>query len=109
MRITLAVARVLRVFLADPSQAQYGYDLMQKTGYPSGTLYPMLARLQHAGWLVKTTEQIDPSQAARPVRSMYLLTGHGIQAARHELAALSQDFSLSPRRSMRPQPEGGGV
>jgi PadR family transcriptional regulator, regulatory protein PadR len=109
MRMTLAVARVLRVFLADVSQARYGYDLMRQTGYPSGTLYPILARLQHAGWLSKTTEQIEPSQAARPARSMYLLTGHGIEAARHELAVLSQDFSFSPQPSLRPQPEGGGA
>ena len=48
-RITVAVARVLREFLVDVAKPRYGYDLMQSTGFPSGKLYPILARLQHAG------------------------------------------------------------
>jgi len=109
MRMTLAVARVLSVLLDDVSQTRYGYDLMRETGYPSGTLYPILARLQRAGWLLKTTEQVEPSQAGRPARSMYMLTGDGIEAARHELAVLSHDISFSRQSSLRLRPEGGGA
>ena len=61
-RITVAVARVLREFLVDAARPRYGYDLMRSTGFPSGKLYPILARLQHAGWLVRSAEQVDPSQ-----------------------------------------------
>ncbi len=39
-----AAGQVLREFLADPFQTRYGYDLMQATGYPSGKLYPALAK-----------------------------------------------------------------
>lgn len=63
VRLTLAVARVLREFLADASRPRYGYDLMQATGYPSGKLYPILARLQRAGWLGRAPEAVDPAQA----------------------------------------------
>ena len=46
VRVTVAVARVLREFVADASEPRYGYELMQLTGFPSGKLYPILARLQ---------------------------------------------------------------
>jgi PadR family transcriptional regulator, regulatory protein PadR len=49
--VTVATARVLRAFLADASRPRYGYDLMRETGYASGKLYPILARLTRAGWL----------------------------------------------------------
>jgi DNA-binding PadR family transcriptional regulator len=105
-RITVAVAQVLREFLIDPAQPRYGYDLMHSTGFGSGKLYPILARLQHAGWLVKRAEDIDPAEAGRPVRYMYRLSADGIEAARMELAALQVQLSL-PGRPMRAQPDGG--
>jgi PadR family transcriptional regulator PadR len=105
-RITVAVARVLREFLVDATRPRYGYDLMQATGYPSGKLYPILARLQHAGWLVKSAEDVDPSLEGRPARVMYVLSEDGIEAARQELAALQIQLSL-PGRAMRVQADGG--
>ena len=33
VRITVAVALVLRQFLADPGQPRHGYELMQLTGF----------------------------------------------------------------------------
>jgi PadR family transcriptional regulator, regulatory protein PadR len=90
LRITVAVAHVLAVFLNDASQPRYGYELMQVTGYPSGKLYPIMARLAHAGWLTREREDIDPGEEGRPARYMYRLTEQGNQAARYELAALRQ-------------------
>jgi PadR family transcriptional regulator, regulatory protein PadR len=109
VRITVAVARVLREFLSDASQPRYGYDLMQATGYPSGKLYPILARLKHAGWLTRNPEQIDPADAGRPARYLYRLTGDGAVAARQELAALSAQLAVAPQRRLRPQSQGGGA
>jgi DNA-binding PadR family transcriptional regulator len=86
IRITIAVAEVLRAFLDDPAQPRYGYDLMQATGQGSGKLYPILARLQAAGWLEKCREDIDPGVEGRPVRYWYRLTTDGVEAGRRELA-----------------------
>jgi PadR family transcriptional regulator PadR len=105
-RITVAVARVLREFLVDATRPRYGYDLMQSTGYPSGKLYPILARLQHAGWLVRSAEDVDPSEEGRPARYMYMLSSDGLEAARQELAALQVQLAL-PGRTLRLQTEGG--
>jgi PadR family transcriptional regulator PadR len=107
VRITVAVARVLREFLADPSRPRHGYDLMRATGYPSGKLYPVLARLQHAGILARSAEEVDTADAGRPARFLYRLTDDGAVLAGQELAVLSAQLSVPARRRLRPQGEGG--
>jgi hypothetical protein len=62
-RMTAGVARVARIFLDDPDTAMYGFDLMQRTRFPSGTIYPILARLERAGWI--TGQQEAPDKASR--------------------------------------------
>jgi DNA-binding PadR family transcriptional regulator len=106
VRVTVAVARVLREFLDDLSQPQYGYELMRRTGYPSGKLYPILARLVHAGWLVREQEDVNPAQAGRPPRYLYRLSGQGVEAARQELAVLTAQLTRSPVPGVL-RPQGG--
>jgi PadR family transcriptional regulator, regulatory protein PadR len=108
-RVTVAVAQVLREFLVDPSRPRYGYDLMQSTGFASGKLYPILARLCHAGWLVRTAEDIDPSGEGRPARNMYQLSRQGAEEARLELAALALALAVPQGRALRPQTDGGAA
>jgi len=107
VRVTIAVAQVLQPFLADVSQPRYGYELMQLTGFPSGKLYPILARLAQEGWLVKEREDIDTAKEGRPARTMYRLSEHGAERARHELAVLREQFGALqsqpiPRPRLRP-------
>jgi PadR family transcriptional regulator, regulatory protein PadR len=49
--ITPKMAKVLKIFLEDPAQPRYGFEIMRLTSLASGSLYPMLARLERAGWL----------------------------------------------------------
>jgi PadR family transcriptional regulator, regulatory protein PadR len=109
IRMTIAVATVLRTFLDDLSESRYGYELMRLTGFPSGKLYPILARLQRAGWLIREQEQIDPTALGRPARRLYRLSPEGVQAARRELAALTQQLRLASGLPGRFQPEGGSA
>ena len=110
VRMTISVATVLNVFLHDVDQPRYGYELMQLTGFPSGKLYPILARLEGAGWLEKHWENIDPAAVGRPARRWYRLGKEGAAAARSEIAALHQQLTPRPAPSgtqvMRP---GHGV
>lgn len=78
---------VLRVFLDDPREPRYGYELMRLTRFPSGKMYPILARLEAAGWLDRSWESIDPAVEGRPARRWYRLSEEGAAAARLELAA----------------------
>lgn len=71
-------------FLSQPREWRYGYDLSRETGLKSGTLYPMLMRLNERGWL--ETRWTAPQSAGRPPRHMYRLTPDGLRAAREFLA-----------------------
>lgn len=105
--MTITIARVVREFLVDPTEPRHGYDLMQATGYPSGKLYPVLAKLVNAGWLVREEEHIDPAREGRPARRLYRLSERGIEAARYELATLSQQVTPPPGRPPRLRTERG--
>lgn len=107
--MTVAVATVLRVFLDDTVKPRYGYELMQLTGFPSGKLYPLLARLERAGWLIKEIEDVDPAAAGRPARRLYRLSDEGAQAARYELARLSERLRSSAPVAPKLRPEGGSA
>jgi PadR family transcriptional regulator, regulatory protein PadR len=95
LRITAAVAKVVAAFLTDPAADRYGLDLIRTTALPSGTLYPVLVRLERAGWLTKAWEEIDPTVAGRPARRYYRLTPDGIVDGRRELAALHQQIAAA--------------
>lgn len=99
------MARILKIFLEDPDRSRYGFELMKLTGMPSGSMYPMLARLEAAGWLARGKEDIDPHSAGRPPRLHYTITGESVTAARLELAALSDRYR--PPASVRLQEQGG--
>jgi PadR family transcriptional regulator PadR len=90
--VTPKMAMVLKVFLEDPDQPRYGFELMRLTGMASGSLYPMLAKLEGAGWLTKGKENIDPRAAGRPARTHYTITGAAASTARIQLAELSERY-----------------
>lgn len=71
VRLTKNTGKVLGTFLADPSRIWYGYELMTQLGLNSGQLYPVLARLEAAGWIEGHVEDIDPVAAGRPARRYY--------------------------------------
>jgi DNA-binding PadR family transcriptional regulator len=92
-RITTSVLKVVSAMLADPRTERYGLDLMHDTGLASGTLYPILVRLERAGWIESRWEDIDPVAEGRPSRRYYRLTRDGVTAARQEIALLRQQLA----------------
>jgi DNA-binding PadR family transcriptional regulator len=94
--MTAPLQRVLRAFVEDPAAPRYGYDLMKAAGLPSGTLYPMLARLEDHK-LVTSAWETPQAEGERP-RRYYQLTGEGIRVARLELARVSADQRRAPVR-----------
>ena len=50
-RMTLPTQLVLRSLLADPTREMYGLEICTEAGLPSGTIHPILARLEGLGWL----------------------------------------------------------
>jgi PadR family transcriptional regulator, regulatory protein PadR len=111
VKLTGPLERVLRAFLADATAPRYGYDLMKAARLPSGTLYPMLARLQDEGLVTSEWESRpggDGDAAGRPPRKYYRLTGEGVRVARLELAQASAPAPaaarLIARGGVRPSP-----
>ena len=86
VRVTLQLLRVLEALLDEPGASRYGVELGRVTGLKSGSLYPILARLERAGWVTSAWENSDASELGRPRRRHYRLTGDGELAARRELA-----------------------
>jgi len=88
VRLTQPTLKVLRFLLEKPREGRSGAEMSKATRVGSGTLYPMLARLEAAGWLTSEWEAIDPREAGRPRRRFYKLTALGQNNARAALADL---------------------
>jgi DNA-binding PadR family transcriptional regulator len=63
------------------SDYKYGFDIIDITGLPGGTVYPALRRLEEAGYLSSRWEKTSISRAEpRPARKYYELTRTGHEA-----------------------------
>ncbi|MFD5597303.1 PadR family transcriptional regulator [Streptomyces griseorubiginosus] len=85
--MTLQTQLVLRALLEDPAKQRYGLELCELAALPSGTIYPILARLEQVGWVHSSWE--DPAvhdQVGRPRRRCYQITEDGAEQARTALA-----------------------
>lgn len=71
---------VLAVLLDAGNQWSHGYELVRLAGVKSGTLYPLLIRLEAQGHLEAEWQQ--PTEGGRPPRHAYRLTASGVQLAR---------------------------
>jgi PadR family transcriptional regulator PadR len=106
-RMTQATQMVLRVLLEKPTEPAYGLELARTAGLPSGTIHPILARLEHEyRWLESYLEDVDPTVAGRPPRRYYCLTREGAECARIALAATHR--GMAPKGSLRPRPGFAG-
>jgi PadR family transcriptional regulator PadR len=94
--------KVLGLMLDHPEVEWYGWSLFKATGIAPGTLYPILHRLLHENWLEVRAEPIDPSEAKRPARRLYRLSGKGELAARARLDRAPR--GVTPHRL---RPHGG--
>ena len=97
--MTIPTQLVLRVLLAEPDQERYGFEIVEASGLRSGTVHPILARLEDLGWLVSRWEDIDPRTAGRPARRYYKLTAEGLPRATNALHR--SRTAVQPRRPLR--------
>lgn len=83
LRLSPETLLVLERFAERPTDWLYGYELSRVTGLKSGTLYPILMRLEkyallEARW-VTTEEGVPP-------RHTYRLTPNGLELTRTKLS-----------------------
>ena len=77
-----AAVKILRAFLEEPDQEQYGFGIMRSTGLKSASVYPMLDRLEQSGWILGYDEDIDERTAGRRRRRLYKLSPTGERRCR---------------------------
>ena len=92
---------LLAALLSTASQWRHGYDLSIETGLKSGTLYPILMRLERAGWLEARWE--DEPSPGKPRRHLYRLTALGSDEAR---GIVGFSAERPPATRLEPAPEG---
>jgi DNA-binding PadR family transcriptional regulator len=76
---------------------RYGFDIMDRTELPSGTVYPALSRLERDGFVKSSWEDLRKAHSdRRPPRRYYRVTAEGERALTR---ALERGHALKPLRS----------
>ncbi|MDX3586121.1 PadR family transcriptional regulator [Streptomyces europaeiscabiei] len=105
LRMTMQTQLVLKELLQNPTQPQYGLTVGQAVGLQSGTIHPILARLERAGILESSWEDPDDHASAdppRPRRRYYRFTKDGAEQARLVLARAHQSKPSGTTRTTKP-------
>src|SRR5262245_9502431 len=76
----------LTVLQAIANGVEYGFDIIDSTGLPSGTVYPALSRLERDGYVRSAWEdERRAHREGRPARRYYRLTAPGVRALNEAL------------------------
>ncbi|GAA3048576.1 PadR family transcriptional regulator [Actinokineospora globicatena] len=103
-RMTLPTQLVLRTLMTDPTREYYGLEICAEAGLPSGTIHPILARLERVGWLRSRWEEVDPAREGRPRRRYYSIDPASVALVR---AALHRaNSSVTALAHLRPRLAG---
>lgn len=82
---------------------RYGFDVMDATGLPDGTVYPILRRLERRGVLEAAWEpEAEAHAEGRPPRRYYGLTVEGEEAvdeAARRFPVLGRLFGAEPQEA----------
>jgi PadR family transcriptional regulator, regulatory protein PadR len=110
VRVSKQTLKLLSALSSKPAEWHYGYALSRQTDLQSGTLYPILMRLEERGWLETQWEQPQPDTGkwgGRPPRHMYRLTASGHKAASEALSAARARGKSRGVRAQRPAMQQG--
>jgi PadR family transcriptional regulator PadR len=107
-QMTTQTLQVLSVLLDDPQAEHYGLQISKRAELPTGSVYPILARLEQHGWVESAWEQIDPVAEGRRPRRYYRLTPSGAERAQNARAEAMR--LIAPHRRPVPgKPRTGGA
>lgn len=77
---SIPTRQIFQAFLDAPGDETYGFELAEATGLPSGTVYPILRRLEDEGFIKSHWVEIE-GKTQRRRRRYYELTGEGRRVA----------------------------
>src|SRR5258707_7604478 len=98
-RMTIPTQLVLRALLAEPTKEMYGLQICAAAGMPSGTIHPILARLQGLRWLASRWEDAIPQEDGRPQRRYYRPIDDRAERARLAPAHATISVTVLPHRT----------
>lgn len=81
-RMTAHTLKVMSAIMSAPGRELSGAEISKQAKLASGTMYPLLMRLEDCGWLDSRWETDDPHALGRPRRRYYRVTGLGETRAR---------------------------
>jgi DNA-binding PadR family transcriptional regulator len=100
MRLTYPTTLVLHALMHGH---HHGFDIMDATALPSGTVYPILRRLEAEGCVRSRWEKEgDARKEQRPPRRYYELTSRGRSVAEDAATRYRALSELVPARDGRP-------
>jgi PadR family transcriptional regulator PadR len=88
-RLTQQTLKVLGALMSGQIRELSGADIARTSGLSSGTLYPILYRLEEFGWLDSRWETGDPAVLGRPRRRYYRITGEGAKKVQQVVRELT--------------------
>jgi len=91
-QLTTQTLKVLGSLLNNRPDALSGAEIARVTRLKSGTLYPILLRLEQAGWLDSYWESETPQELGRPRRRFYQLTAIGARKAKSAIHDLTSSI-----------------
>lgn len=105
IRLTYSTGIVLQAVAAG---YRYGFDIMDVSGLPDGTVYPALRRLERSGLLESTWEDQDLAHAeGRPPRRYYGITQAGLprlEEVRNRFRGLAHSIPRTATPTPTPNP-----
>jgi PadR family transcriptional regulator PadR len=106
IRLTQATALILRALATG---RHHGFEIMDVSGLPSGTVYPVLRRLERELAVESAWEdEGEAREAGRPRRRVYELTESGQHVAERARQRLAETARLMSDPALGGLPVSGG-
>jgi DNA-binding PadR family transcriptional regulator len=94
---SIQTRQVFQALLDAPEDETYGFEVVKVTGLPSGSVYPILRRLEDERIIMAREEVIDANARRPRYRIYYRLTADGRRVAREATREKSKALrSLNP-------------
>jgi PadR family transcriptional regulator PadR len=106
--MTWQTQAVLKLLFSNRDGPHYGLEIAKGVELATGSVYPILIRLEQAGWVTSEWESTDPAVAKRRRRRYYRLTESGAKKAAEYAAAVTSPIWSEPvpKPLGRTQPSG---
>lgn len=99
VRITVPTVKVLRVLLADPKTPIWGLEIVKRTDLLTGTVYPIMDRLETLGWV--TAEWEVDNDRNGPRRRYYRLRPEAVEIAEQTLVKYAEVKKVREDQAIR--------